>query len=91
MNKAFLKDLKENDIVVRKLHGGGFVTESLVTIEAVLENGIFIKGADGDYEDDSSYCFDLTTGKSCNNYIQGFRSELSRIATEEDKEELELD
>lgn len=89
--KNFLKELKADDLVVRELHGGGFVSESLVKIDSVLDNGIFIDGVDGDYADDSVYRFSLTTGKSCKNYVPGFYSVLTRIATEKDLEELEID
>lgn len=84
MSKDFLKDVKEGDILVRALTGGGFTTESLLKVEAVEDNGIFIEGADGDYDDGSVYRFSKTTGKSVNNFVSGFRSELIRVATEED-------
>lgn len=89
MNKDFLKNVKNGDVLVRSLIGGGFKTESLVEIESVLDNGIFIEGADGDYEDNSVYRFSKTTGKSMNNYTAGFSSELLRIATKEDLDNLE--
>lgn len=89
MSKEFLKNVKSGDVLVRLLIGGGFKTESLISIEAVKDNGIFVKGADGDYEDDSVYRFSKTTGKSCSNYIPGFSSEIVRVATEKDIEELE--
>ena len=84
MSLEFLKNIKKGDIVVRALHGGGFTSNSLMGIEEVNEDGIFIEDADGDYSDDSVYKFSLTTGKSVNNYTQGFHSEIIRIATEED-------
>lgn len=89
MSKEFLESIKEGDVVVRALTGGGFTTENLVEIEAVRDNGIFIEDCDGDYEDDSVYRFSKTTGRSMNNYITGFSSQIVRIATDEDKENLE--
>lgn len=89
MSKEFLQNLKEGDIVVRALIGGGFTTESLIEIESVRDNGIFIEGCDGDYEADSVYRFSKTTGRSVNNYMAGFSSQIVRLATDEDKENLE--
>lgn len=89
MSKEFLKNVKNGDVLVRKLTGGGFTTESIVEIESVRENGIFIDGADGDYENDSTYRFNKTTGKSVNNYTPGFYSTLDRIASEEDLQNLQ--
>jgi len=88
MSKEFLKNLKSGDIVVRELTGGGFKTESLVTIENVTEDGVFIEGADGDYSIDSTYAFSKTTGKSKNNYTEGFYSTLLRIANNEEMVDL---
>lgn len=84
MSHEFLKKVKSGDVLVRTLHGGGFVSESLVKVEAVLDNGIFIEGADGDYEDDSVYRFSKSTGQSLNNYSAGFFSKLNRVATDDD-------
>lgn len=89
MSKEFLKNVKDGDVLVSKLTGGGFTTESIVEIESVRENGIFIDGADGDYENDSTYRFNKTTGKSVNNYTPGFYSTLDRIASEEDLQNLQ--
>lgn len=85
----FLKDLKEGDVCVCSLVGGGFSTESLTTIEYILNNKIYIEGCDGDFSKDSVYEFSNTTGKSVNNFMTGWYSQLVRIATEEDLLELE--
>lgn len=85
VNKAFLENIKAGDVVVRALTGGGFTTYSLLEIEHVDETGIFVEGADGDYEVDSVYRFSKHTGKSANDFIPGFYSTLMRPATEADK------
>lgn len=87
-----LKDIKEGDVVVRGLTGGGFTTESLVTIEHVDKSGdVFIEGADGDYAKDSVYRFDRKSGRSVNNYTSGFYSTILRKATDDDIKELSDD
>ena len=87
--KKMMSKFKDGDVVVRNLHGGGFVTNSLVTIEHVDENGtIFIEGADGDYSRDSVYAFHGGNHKSINNYTPGFYSVLSHVATQYDIDEL---
>lgn len=84
-NKSFLETIKSGDVVVRALTGGGFTTYNLMEIEHVDKTGIFVEGADGDYEADSVYCFSKSTGKSVNNFVPSFYSTLIRIATEADK------
>lgn len=85
VNKAFLKDIKSGDFVVRSIVGGGYTSYSVAKIEHVDKKGIFIEGADGNYEADSECLFSTSDGKSVNNYIPGFYSCLMRLATEADK------
>lgn len=85
-NLDFLNKVKSGDKLVRGLTGAGFTTYSLVEVEHVDSTGIFIEGADGDYERDSVYRFSLKTGKSVNNYTAGFYSTLIRLATKEDEQ-----
>lgn len=82
-------NLKNEDLVVRELHGAGFITKSLVRVEKVEKNIFYIEGADGYYADDSVYAFSLENGESINNFTPGFFSKIIRKATEEDKENLE--
>ena len=88
-NKNFLKKVGPGDVLVRSIVGGGFTTYSLVEIEHVDDKGIYIEGADGDYEADSVYRYLLTNGRTAENYVPGFYSELIRVATEEDKKKEE--
>ena len=86
---SWLNNIKSGDILVRELTGGGFKTESLVEVEFVSEEGIFINGADGDYGSDSVYKFSSGTGKSVNNFMAGWYSTLKRVVNKEDLINLE--
>lgn len=84
MSKKFLKELKAGTAIVKMLCGGGYKTYEVCRIEEVNSAGIFMEGADGDYDNDSVYKYSLISGKSVNNFVPGFKSEIVRIATEED-------
>ena len=72
-------DVQVGTKVVKVLRGDGFVTESLTTIESVNNKGVFIRGYDGDFSDDSvcGYHFD---GRPFASFTTGFVSLLGRIA-----------
>lgn len=69
-------DVKKGDKIVKIIIGGGFETCSIQTIEEVTKDTIFLEGADGYYERDTLYAYDLTTGRACESYIPGFSSRL---------------
>jgi len=73
MNKS---DVKKGSQLVKLLVGGGVETASLVSVEKVTKDTIFLEGCDGDYKRDSVYAYDLGTGRACESYIPGFSSRL---------------
>lgn len=90
MDGGIMLELTSGDIVVRGLYGGGYMSEDLIMIEYVDDQGnIFIEGADGDYTCESVYRFDRKTLKSVNNFTPGFYSVLHRKATWGDLDNLE--
>lgn len=80
---TLLNELKENDIVVRELSGGGFQTKSLLEVETVNEQGVFVEGCDGDFSSDSVYGYNFD-GSPFSSFIPGFKSTILRKATEQD-------
>jgi hypothetical protein len=76
-------NLSEKDVVVRELVGGSFSTKSLVNIETVNTNGVFIEGCDGDFSEDSVYGYNFD-GTPFASLIPGFKSTLLRKATKQD-------
>jgi hypothetical protein len=82
-DKKTLASLKRGDVVIRNLAGGGFDCLSLLSIETVTDDGIFVEGADGDFSRDSVYGYHLD-GQPFSSHTPGFRSTLLRKATEED-------
>lgn len=84
MSKEFLKKVEAGTAVVKMLSGGGYKTYEVYHVEEVTVDGIFLEGADGDYSDESTYKYSKINGRAENNYVPNFRSEIVRIATEED-------
>jgi len=75
--------LKQGDIVVRELTGGGFSTESIIIVETVNDKGVFIEGCDGDFSPDSVYGYEFD-GTPFSSFTAGFTSRLLRKATNQD-------
>jgi len=78
-----LEALKQGDIVVRELTGGGFKAKSLMEIETVNDKGIFVEGCDGDFSIDSVYGYKFN-GNPFSSYTPGFKSKILRKATKQD-------
>lgn len=80
MNKS---DVKKGSNLVKVLIGGGVESASIVKVEKVTKDTIFLEGADGRYKrDDSVYAYDLESGRLVTPLIPGFTSRL--IFLEED-------
>lgn len=69
-------DVKKGDTIVKILIGGGVETASIVEIEKVTSDTIYLEGCDGNYKRDSPYAYDLASGRLCESFIPGFTSRL---------------
>lgn len=70
--------VKKGSKIVKVLIGGGYETCSVREIEHVdTENKIiYLEGCDGDYNKESVYAYDATSGRECASYIPGFSCRL---------------